>query len=642
MNLLKISQVRKILAVLIPTLLILVFLCSCTSLGNKSQIEGELKKWHKVTLKLQGPEAHERDSFPNPFLHYEMNVFFEHESGTPGYKVPGYFAADGNASETSAESGNIWKAHLSPDKTGNWNYRIEFLSEGEETRWNGIKGSFVIGETDKSGRDFRGKGRLLYVRQRYLQFAETGEYFLKAGADAPETLLAYADFDGTYSVTELIDEGKSLENTDKLKTWEAHLTDWQDGDPEWQNGKGKGLIGAVNYLSSTGCNAFSFLTYNAGGDGYNVWPHVSHTDKLHFDCSKLDQWGIVFDHATSKGMYLHFKLQETENDDINLRHSRKRLIEQSLDEGNLGLQRKLYLRELIARYGHNLALNWNLGEENTQTTEQILDMAKYIRETDPYNHHIVLHTFPDEQMKVYGPLLGNKEALSGVSIQNSDVADTHSEAVKWVNESEKSGHPWVVAHDESGNAQAGTPPDPDYPGMSSSLQKISEESPNLKVPTIDEIRSEVLWGNLLGGGAGVEYYFGYRLPQNDLNAEDWRSRAKTWKYSSIALGFFHENAIPFYEMSNTDELVFNPGHSNSAYCFSKKAEIYLVYFPSGNPPDLDLSQVSGNFSVKWFNPRTGGELKTTSLNQVAGGGIVKLGNPPEKDGKDWLVLLRKL
>ena len=26
----------------------------------------------------------------------------------------------------------------------------------------------------------------------------------------------------------------------------------------------------------------------------------------------------------------------------------------------------------------------------------------------------------------------------------------------------------------------------------------------------------------MGGGAGVEYYFGYQLAENDLVAEDWR------------------------------------------------------------------------------------------------------------------------
>ena len=132
------------------------------------------------------------------------------------------------------------------------------------------------------------------------------------------------------------------------------MQDWNPCDPVWQGHKGKGLIGAINYLSSKGCNAFSFLTYNAGGDGDNVWPFIHRDDKLHYDCSKLDQWGVIFDHGTNVGM-LHFKLQETENDDNRIKN--KRTVDESLDGGDLDLQRKLYCREIIARFGHNLGLN---------------------------------------------------------------------------------------------------------------------------------------------------------------------------------------------------------------------------------------------------------------------------------------------
>ena len=52
----------------------------------------------------------------------------------------------------------------------------------------------TIAATDKTAPDFRAKGRLEYVGKHYLRFAGTGEYFLKTGADAPETLLAYAGF----------------------------------------------------------------------------------------------------------------------------------------------------------------------------------------------------------------------------------------------------------------------------------------------------------------------------------------------------------------------------------------------------------------------------------------------------------------
>ncbi len=370
-------------------------------------LSGEQRAWHKITLQLAGPQAKETDTSPNPFTDYRMSVTFTHESGEPSYQVPGYFAADGDAANTSASEGNKWNAHLSPDSAGEWTYEIQF-TQGQNAAlttessgtplapYHGVSGTFTIEESDKQGRDFRSKGRLQYVGERYLRFAGTGEYFLKAGPDAPETLLGYQDFDNT------IARKKNV----PLKSWEPHVQDWSEGDPTWKNGNGKGLVGALNYLAAKGCNSFSFLPYNAGGDGDNIWPFVERDDKLHYDCSKLDQWGIVFDHAQSLGLYLHFKLQENEIDDNRKGHDRDDAqIKESMDGGKLGPERKLYCREIIARFGHALALNWNLGEENTQTTAEQEAMAGYLKAVDPYDHHIVAHTFPQDQNTVYPPLL---------------------------------------------------------------------------------------------------------------------------------------------------------------------------------------------------------------------------------------------
>ena len=50
-----------------------------------------------------------------------------------------------------------------------------------------------------------------------------------------------------------------------VKKYEKHVGDWKEGYPTWKDGKGKGLIGAVAYLSGKGANSISFLPYNAGG-----------------------------------------------------------------------------------------------------------------------------------------------------------------------------------------------------------------------------------------------------------------------------------------------------------------------------------------------------------------------------------------
>lgn len=595
-------------------------------------VAGELKQWHKVTLNLAGPFAAETDLSPNPFTDCRLAVIFTHESGAPRYVVPGYFAADGDAANTSAAAGTVWRAHLSPDRPGRWTYQIAFVRGPKAAidgggdalaPYDGKTGEFIIAPTDKTGRDSRARGRLTYVGGHHLRHAGTGEYFLKLGADSPETLLASADFDATIALKENI----------PLKTWSAHVRDWRPGDPVWGQGRGRGLIGALNYLAAQGVNSISFLTYNAAGDGDNVWPFIARDEKFRYDCSKLDQWQIVFDHAQSLGLHLHFKLQENENDDHRLGRERAAgRVPEALDGGATGPERKLYLRELIARFGHALALNWNLGEENTQSADEQRAMARFIRATDPYGHPLVIHTFPEpeEQDLVYTGLLGDRSVLTGASLQTS-WNSVHRRTLNWRRASAAAGRPWVVANDEQGPASGGVPPDPGYQRFAGRRRDGRDLG-----YTIDDIRQSVLWGNLLAGGGGCEYYFGYELPGNDLLGEDFRSRERSWTYGRLALEFFRNEKIPFERMINADELAGNAQHDNSVYVLALPGRLYLVYLPKGGTASLDLTAVAGEFTHAWFNPRTGG-APTPAGGKLQGGTRVTLTAP---EHNDWLAVVR--
>ena len=239
-------------------------------------------------------------------------------------------------------------------------------------------------------------------------------------------------------------------------------------------------------------------------------------------------------------------------------------VRESLDGGDLGQERRLYVREIVARFGYLLALNWNIGEENTQSTEQQLAMAMNLRETDPYaGHHIVVHTFPNGQESVYPDLLGSRSPFTGASLQMAWNA-VHERTLRWVVASSQAKKPWVVANDEQGPAGLGVPPDPGYSGFA------GKDAQGRDVGyTLHDIRKYVLWGNLMAGGAGVDYYFGYGLPDNDLVAENFRSRDKSWDYGRIAIDFFRSQNIPFWEMSNVDGLVGNEKHDNSRYALRK-------------------------------------------------------------------------
>jgi hypothetical protein len=578
--------------------------------AGKVVVSGELTQWHKITLTLDGPFAHERDNAPNPFLDYRMTVAFKHESGSPSYKVPGYFAADGDAANSSAEAGVKWRAHVSPDKPGKWSYSVSFVkgkhvavsdAAGTPVKpCNGKSGSFVVKATDKTGRDLRAKGRLQYVGKHHLRFAGSGQYFLKCGADAPENFLAYKEFDGSFK-----NDGQK---DNLVKTWKPHVKDWRSGDPSWAGGKGKGIIGAVNYLASEGLNAFSFITMNIGGDDRNVFPYLTYRDRTHIDCSRLDQWEIVFAHGERMGMYLHFKTMETENELL-------------LDRGDLGPQRKLYYRELIARFSHHMALNWNLGEEiNNASHEQKVAWANYFYTHDPYRHNIVIHNMGNPHYD----LLGKASALTGFSLQTNrpDFSQVHRRTLDYIKRSAAAGKPWVVACDEPGDATHSLRPDNDA-GSSH-----------------EDGRKNALWGHIMAGGAGLEFYFGYKHAHSDLTCQSYRSRDRFWDYCRFALEFFADNKIPFWDMTNADELVAGGKKKSSNYCLAKAGELYLVYLGDGGSAKLDLGKAKGAFTVKWFNPRKGGKLQAGSTGRISGGGKVDIGQPPADRSDDWLAVIR--
>lgn len=560
-----------------------------------------LHNYHAIRFTFNGPSTSETAT-PNPFRQYRFILEVTHSSGTK-YSVPGFYAASGDAGNTGSNSGNKWRAYFVPEKTGTWTYKASFRvgtnvaindnpNAGSATSFDNTQGSFVVIATNKNGRDNRGKGILRYVGKRYLRF-DNGDYFIKGGADSPENLLAYEDFDGT--------TGNSL------KDFSDHVRDWNTGNPTWRgDDRGKGLIGALNYLASTGANAFSFLTMNVGGDSDDVWPWITKNSRDRYDVSKLDQWDIVFSHADTLGMFLHFKTQETENDKL-------------LNNGDLGNERKLYYRELIARFGHHHALNWNLGEENDMWQERrdpqqtrVKQYIDYFHQHDAYNHPVVIHSYPDQHGRVFTPLLGGE--LDGMSLQTNPNL-VHANTLKWVADSKNANpnHPWVVSNDEQGNAQTGVTPD----GSSSNAAMI---------------RQKVLWGNLMAGGGGVEYYFGYAFPDSDLTANSWRSRASVWRDINTALVFFQRH-LRFWEMEPMDSLALTP---EKVYVFGKTESIYAYYFYGEGVARIRVP--NQKYRVQWYNPREGGGLLTGNPPTVQGPDIYRI----RLVNTDWVLLLTRI
>lgn len=578
-----------------------------------SVINGELKKWHKITLTFDGPETSEADQL-NPFMAYRFDVYFTHKESGKVLKVPGYFAADGNAGQTSSIAGKKWRVHLAPDQIGTWTYKVDFrvgnwqaVSERKESGksagfMDGATGSFEIAKTDKIGNDNRAKGVLKYDGTRYLKYAETGKAMIKVGPDSPENLFSYEDFDGTFH-----NDGHK---DNLVKKWNAHLKDWKEGDPTWKNGKGKALIGAINYLASKGVNVISFLTLNIKGDDQNVFPFINYDTYDRYDCSKLDQWEMVFDHADKLGIFLHFKLLEQECQGL-------------LDNGAIGANTRLFYREMLARFGHHLSLNWNIGEESgdwakdhvtpPMNTTQRLAAAEYFYQNDPYHHHLVIHN-----PRSFDDILGLVSKYTGVSYQlgTQQFRNVHETVIKWLDLSKNAGKQWAVSMDEPGGADNG-------------LLTDTED------PKHDSARINSLWGSFLAGAWGNEFYFGYAHPHSDLTCEDFRSRDLFWNQCKYLLDFFIGNEIPIAETDNYTNLV-----QKGDYCLATPEKMYIIFLKNGKGT-IDLKYQFGEFSLQWFDPRNGGKLQTGSVKSIKGGIVNLIDSAPSEPNKDWVVLLRK-
>lgn len=597
-------------------------LAETLDVSSAPSISGEQKVWHPITFTYTSSSTYSETGSPNPFTDRRLYMDFTGPSAQT-YRVHGYFAADGNAAESSATSGNKWRVKFTPDEAGTWSYTTSFrsgtniaveyplnVSSGSTLDFNGDFDTFSVVATDKSAPDFKALGRISYDGSRYLNFPD-GTPFLKCGPDSPETFLAYTDFDNSSTV-----------GSGGGKTYSPHSIDVTGSEPTWQGGKGANMMGLLNYLNSVGANSISFIPMNITGDGKNVWPYAATahsaldgqtspdtTNRTQFDCSKLDQWGRVFDYANSLGIFCHFKLMETENDFL-------------LDNNSFGTQTKLYHREMIARFGHLLALNWNVSEEYDAGTAKMNQMLDYIADTDPYGHHRVFHTFPGQQDLQYDPFLGSGNNLTGISLQvgpDSITGGVKRDVSRWVTDSANAGKQWAVANDEIGDYNVGVSEDAAY-------------GPNTLHPDNRvDVRKNVLYATLMSGGWGVEYYYGYETNETDLNAQDQRSRETKWQDGKRALDFF--NTVNLNNFTPDDSIV--TGTNN--WCLKNDGNQYIIYLRDGGTCDITTTGTQ-DYNVQWYDPRNGGALQTGSLSSIPAG-TFGIGQAPSSTTSDWVVLL---
>lgn len=577
--------------------------------GSAAHVSGAGCVWHPLTLDFAGPMTSESATGPNPFMDYRLNVTFTHPDGTE-YVVPGFYAGDG----TGNGAGNVWRARFTPDRAGVWTYTASFRSgegvaislddaAGDSSHFDGGTGQVGILPRNPAAAGLLAGGRLEYVNDHYLKQRD-GEFFIKTGTNSPENFMAYAGFD------DVQDNG----GVGIIHSFAPHRGDWRVGDPFFTSSStgedSRGIIGALNYLSEQGVNALYFLPMNLGGDGQDTTPFLGYQntgfDKTHYDISRLHQWNMVLNHAQEKGIMLHLVLAETEVANENW-----------LDGGTLGPERKLFFRELSARFGYVNGLKWNLSEENDYPVQTLREMASYLDAVDPYGHPTAVHTHPND-LSLYQEIVGDP-LFDSASVQYlANSADNLAQTVRQMTAS--SGRKWTVDMDENGTW---------FDGLTDS--------------NAGQMRIEVLYDVLFSSG-GIEWYCGYHdLPLGgDVRMEDFRTREEMWRYTRIAREFMEEN-LTVELMEPADNVVSGEnGLLGGAEALLEPNQKLAIFLPSASQaPTVDMSSLQGTYRVRWFDPRTGlsvGRGPDVSSAQGAAQLQVMASNPQA----DWIVLLDRI
>jgi len=590
---------------------------SSTSTSNHD-VQGTAKVWQSVTLAFNGPECIQTGKNPNPFLDLRLDVTFTKDNKS--YVVPGYFDTDGEG----GTRGNIWKVKFTPDEAGTWDYTVSFRSEsdiavsttpGKSAGFmDGHTGSISIAGPDTDAPGFLSKGRLVCeVGSWYPKTLGDNKYWIKGGCDSPENFLACGDIANTNPNTFDPDQWHG--------TWANHEIDWQPGDPTWDGGKGKGIIGSLNYLASKEINSIYILLMNIGGDGQDVWPYAGNIDRAggadvndnkFYDCRKLQQWNIIFTHAQEKGIVLNLVFGEGEANN-----------KKELDNGSLGIERKLYYREMIARFGHHNAIEWNISEEWNYvkkhfTVDQVNNIAEYIKSVDPYGHPVTVHNYNgDNDGEMWDPFFGNIN-IDITSYQIKSIAEFTgvqiSNRIELLRSlAEKSGRIIPISVDE-------------YTFVGPRDNDIRGEGKEKNMGTT-YVRKTHMYPIYFSGGMTEMILF------TALKTQDFRQYSKAWEYLTIARKFI-ENNLPFTEMEPADDLISD--YNGHADVFSKHGSVYAIYLPEANDGNPKINIPTGTYKLKWFNPRTG---VFTGTSESISGGDVNLYPAPGDLDSDWVVLI---
>ncbi len=630
--------------------------------------------WQPPTFTFIGPTSSQTSNTPNPFLQYRLNVSFTGPTNKT-LVVPGYYAGS-----------DKWEVVFTPNEEGVWSSVVSFRqgtnisvsldpNAGTPIAGNGDVNMFNVFARDPNASGFFGKGKL-YNGPYIFTSTNPSELSGNIGSDdvlkttnspyvitSDVTVMGDARLTADPGVVVAFKEGVSIKAVGNGAIVFSNSTVLRPATVDESNisgtvvsffpdfyyrtlGDGKawikggtdspecflavnfsphgGVYGALSYLSGHHVNSIYVLLMNVGGDGNNVWPWISSTDIWHYDVTKLKTWQSIFAYANSHEILLHLILNEGElaNKEV-------------LGKTGLTVQRKLYYREMVARFGYLNAVQWNLSEEYDHhcggcklDVNDVRSWADYIDALDPYDHSITIHNWGTEEQALiepgvvdgWSPFWG-EERWGTVSYQyrweRGINPSYNTKVITLRNYADTAGHKLPIGLDEADSFEPFEASVCTKPSWNWSCGYTAA-------------RRELIWPIYLGGG-NLETYLGGQPNQigSPTDPYDFSVWETVWDQMWYARKFIE--SFPFWTMTPNNSLLTNA----TGYVLTNH-DVYAIYLPNGGNGSINLSGTVKNFTLRWYNPRTGQYQGASKV--IQGNGIRSLGNTP--DSNDWVGELR--
>jgi hypothetical protein len=312
---------------------------------------------------------------------------------------------------------------------------------------------------------------------------------------------------------------------------------------------------------------------------------------------------------------------------------------------------RLWLRYLVARYAafDNVFL-WTIANEYEThpdgryrlefpaDVEWAKATARFIKDNDPYQHLVTVHPVmsasrlgespraPFDPPWRIGEFFGDERAIDVLSQQTGQFGDgtVWDEKLQcWTGDSAT-----LIA-----SLRADRRFDKPVLNTENGYEYLRGDPTSRKqVHHTDKVR-RAAWRIACAGGyfaAGFHGTLGHSDAWNRLDAPNHYTFAVKDEGAAEQLGSLHSffSALPFWRMRPIN------GVSDDTVALAEPGKVYVLYLPRGGSTSLDLSDIKGQFTGRWFNPRLGTfdrEFK------VLAGSQAKFEAP---DAQDWALLLK--